>query len=280
MKGSTVGRTSRLKHRVGKKAEKKAFDKYDLYKKAVQSPADDAKFLLEVFRELRGKSPRILREDFCGTAALCGEWVKLRPNHVAYGLDLDPEPIEYGRQHDHVRLSPTQKKRLHLLEKNVLDKDLPKADLSVALNFSYFLFKTRPLMKQFLSNVRRGLRPGGLAVFDVFGGTQCHDAIEDRTNHGKFTYYWDQTGFDPVSNEAMFHIHFRVGRRKYERVFTYDWRLWTIPELREMMEEAGFKKTHIYWEGTARDGSGNGDFTRVEKGEACLSWICYIVAEG
>lgn len=63
----------------------------------------------------------------------------------------------------------------------------------------------------------------------------------------------------------------------YKDVFTYDWRMWSISELREIMDEVGFKETKVYWEGTNRLGGGNGVFSEVEKGEACLSWIAYIV---
>lgn len=262
-----------------KKSKTGTFDKYDLYRRAVQSPQSDVRFFSDVFQEIRGKKAKSFREDFCGTASLCVEWVKLSPQHQATGVDLDPEPLEYGRTHYIDRLQADQKKRIQLLEKNVLDKDLPKVDLSVAVNFSYFLFKSRKDLAAYFANVRRSLKPGGVAFFDCFGGSQCYDAIEDRTPHSGFTYFWEQTGFDPVSNEAQFHIHFKVRGQKIERVFSYDWRLWSIPELREVMEEVGFKKVHVYWEGTAKDGTGNGKFTRVHEGEACLSWIAYLVAE-
>lgn len=255
------------------------FDKYDLYLKSVQSPKNDAEFLEEVYVETRGRKPVVLREDFCGTAALCVEWVKRNPRHRAFGVDLDPEPLEYGRRKYLSRLTPSQFDRVSLLQENVLAKDLPRADVSVGLNFSYFLFKSREQLRSYFMNVHRGLNKDGIAVFDIFGGSQCQDAIEDRTAHKGFTYYWEQTGFDPLTNEAVFHIHFRVGRKKHEKVFSYDWRMWSIPEVRELLAEVGFKTTHIYWEGTAKDGTGNGVFTRVTEGEPCLSWIAYIIAE-
>ncbi|MBL7670824.1 MAG: class I SAM-dependent methyltransferase [Bdellovibrionaceae bacterium] len=270
---------TQIRHRVTKKSDKAPFDKYSLYKRAVQSPDGDVEFLERAYRELKKVKPKILREDFCGTFALSTEWVKLRPGYLAIGVDIDPEPMEYGRQHYASKLKPEQVKRLTLREQNVLEPSLPLADISVALNFSYFCFKQRSLIKKYFENVYRSLRPEGVFFCDVFGGSQCYDAIEDKNPMKGFVYYWDQVNFDPVSNEALFHIHFRVGRKKTERVFTYDWRLWSIPELREILAEVGFKKTHIYWEGTTRAGYGNGIFTRTEKGESCLSWIAYIAAE-
>lgn len=62
----------------------------------------------------------------------------------------------------------------------------------------------------------------------------------------------------------------------YEGIFKYDWRMWSIPEIKEIMKEVGFKQTKVYWEGSKKDGSGNGKFTAVNKGEACLSWIAYV----
>ena len=60
--------------------------------------------------------------------------------------------------------------------------------------------------------------------------------------------------------------------------FVYDWRLWTMPELRELMAEAGFIDVHVLWEGTqAATRSGNGVFRRKEKGDADSAWIVYVV---
>ena len=55
--------------------------------------------------------------------------------------------------------------------------------------------------------------------------------------------------------------------------------MWSIPELKDILEEVGFKKVHVYWEGTDEDGDGDGEFKRVEKGEDCESWIAYLACE-
>jgi hypothetical protein len=55
--------------------------------------------------------------------------------------------------------------------------------------------------------------------------------------------------------------------------------LYTAPELKDILLEAGFRKVTVYWEGEDEEGEGNGIFTPDEKGEADLAWIAYIVAE-
>lgn len=271
----------RARKRVTKKIIRQPFDKYDLYQKSVQSPETDVLFLRRVYRDLRKKSPRTLREDFCGTFALSSAWVKLSRNHRAVGIDMDPEPLEYGRRRFAARrMSDSEIRRLQLFEKDVLAGRLPAADIAVAMNFSYFIFLERPQMKKYFANVLDSLNKNGLFVLDIFGGSLCYSPNEEQTNLKTHIYYWDQQGFDPVSNRAMFYIHFKPrGQKKIERVFRYNWRMWSIPEIRDLLNEVGFKRTHVYWEGTDRKGDGNGVFTRTEKGEACESWIAYIVAE-
>lgn len=275
-----MAKSTKTRRKVQKKNTHRVFDKYDYYHEAVQSADTDVLFLRKAYRELKGKEPKSFREDFCGTFALSCEWIKLGPKMESFGVDFDPEPLEYGRNHHLPKLKPDQQKRLHLLEGNVLKAKLPATDLAIAMNFSYYIFKSRENLKQYFANSLKGLKKDGLFLLDCFGGKQCQDQIEEVTNFGRFKYYWDQTGFDPVTNQALFYIHFKPkGQKKIERVFSYDWRMWTIPEIRELLHEVGFKKTHVFWEGTTRKGEGNGHFTRTEKGEPCESWIAYIAAE-
>jgi len=256
------------------------FDKYHYYQKAVQAPDADVVFLRDTYRELRNKQPRSLREDFCGTFAICCSWVKLNHQHEAFGVDLDHEPILYGMNRYWPKLRSEQQERLKVIQDNVLSPGLPRTDLICAMNFSHYIFKTRQQMKNYFQNCLLTLKKDGLLIADCFGGSRCQEANEEVTDLGDFKYYWDQESFDPVTNHAKFHIHFKLkGQPKRERVFSYDWRMWSIPELREIMHEAGFSKTHVYWEGTARDGTGNGVFTRTEVGEECEAWIAYVVGE-
>jgi hypothetical protein len=257
-----------------------AFDKYLYYARSVQSPDVDAAFLDRVYREIRGQEAKVLGEDFCAAFALCCEWAKLNPEKVAYGIDLDPEPLEYGRNHYLNQLTPEQQKRVHTLQMDVMNPELPQADIIAPLNFSYFGFKQRADLKRYFEAAYNRLSDKGLLIMDCFGGQSCMEPNEHETEYDDFSYYWDQDTFDPLTNEAMFYIHYRPkGQKKIKNVFTYDWRLWSLPELRDLLEEIGFKKVHYYWEGTDEDGEGDGNFNKIEKGEICDSWVAYIVGE-
>lgn len=263
-----------------KKVNKDSFDKYTYYLKSVQSPDNDVIFLTDTYKELKGKKAKTLREDFCGTFKISCEWVKLNKENTAVGIDIDPEPIEYGKSNYLTELTQDQQSRIKIIEASVTDKSLPKADVVAAQNFSYYLFKKRRDLLEYFKNAYRGVADNGIFVIDCFGGPRCQEENEEETEHDGFSYFWDQDSFDPVTNFAQFYIHFkRKGEKKRERVFSYDWRMWSIPELKELMEEAGFKKVHVYWEGSDEDGDGDGEFTKVTEGEECESWVAYVVGE-
>ena len=101
---------------------------------------------------------------------------------------------------------------------------------------------------------------------------------EHETEHEGYSYYWDQDSYHPLTNHAQFYIHFkRDGEKKREKVFSYDWRLWSIAELKDLLADAGFNDSVIYWEGTDEDGDGDGEFSRTEEGEQCESYVAYVI---
>ncbi len=257
------------------------FDKYKYYHLSVQSPEADVSFMQDTYRSLRSKKAKILREDFCAAFANCCSWVEQGSSFTAYGVDIDPEPIAYGKKNYLSKLKPSAQKRVQVLKRNVLSTKLPAADIICALNFSYFCFKERNTLAKYFRSAYKTLKKDGILVMDCFGGSQCQEANIEETEHEEhgFSYFWDQDSFDPITHHAQFYIHFkRKGEARRNKVFSYDWRMWTIPELRELLKEAGFKDTKVYWEGTTRDGEGNGVFKATEVGEECESWIAYIVA--
>jgi SAM-dependent methyltransferase len=271
----------RAPEKASKKKSPKPFDKYDIYRRAVQSAENDVEFFRDVYRWHRKKTPTTLREDFCGTFAICNEWVKLNSKFRAQGIDLDHEPIQYGLSHYVPNLSKSQRERLEVHQENVLNPGLPHADIICAMNFSHYVFKDRAMMRSYFHNCYNTLNEGGIFIADSFGGPACMESNEDKTKHRGFTYYWQQESFDPITSDATFHIHFKMDdeRKRREQVFTYEWRMWSIQELRDLMMEVGFKKTTIYWEGSTRKGTGNGIFKATTHGEECQAWIAYVVGD-
>lgn len=255
-------------------------EKYRLYEDSVQNHECDIEFINDEFEKHYKFKPKSLREDFGGTAAMACDWVKQGPEHIAYGVDLDSEPIAYGKENHYSRLTKTEKERMKYIQGNVLDDFDFKADVVVAFNFSYFIFKKRAELVEYFTKVRAGLSDKGAFFIDLFGGEDCGQELEEETEFDDYSYFWDCDKFNAITNETLFYIHFKTleDNMKYERVFTYDWRLWGLAELRDILADAGFSKTFAYWEGEDDDGEGDGDFFRSEEEDNCESWVTYIMA--
>ncbi|MFQ6006745.1 MAG: class I SAM-dependent methyltransferase, partial [Woeseia sp.] len=255
-------------------------DIHELYEKSVQNVEHEVEFLQKTFQEIRGRTAHVLREDFCGTASVCCEWVRQGQEFQAFGVDIDPAVLEWGREHRVVRLSAADQARVSLIEGDVRSTETPPVDLLAAFNFSYFIFDTRDRLRAYFKRAYDALKDDGLLFVDLFGGPEAQEETREKTKYKRFTYIWDQAEFHPVTNYLRCHIHFKFkDGSKIKKAFTYEWRLWSAPEIREVLAEAGFLKSTLYWEGEDEDGEGNGEFTPDEKGEADLAWIAYIVAE-
>lgn len=263
-------------------------DRYVLYGLSVQEPANEAEFFTKTYKAINGRAPRILREDFCGTHAVCCEWIKLHAENVAYGVDLDPEPLAWGKENLQPQLDDEQRSRLALYEDDVRSPAEVKADVLAAQNFSFFLFKTRDALRDYFAQARANLADDGIMVMDMMGGSDCH--IEDHEDvrtietdvkgFKKFKYIWEQKRFNPITADALFHIHFRFkDGSELDKAFTYDWRFWTLPEVTELLIEAGFSDATVYWEETDEDGEETGEFAPATEGPADPSWIAYVVAK-
>ncbi|MEM9347370.1 MAG: class I SAM-dependent methyltransferase [Planctomycetota bacterium] len=262
-------------------------DRYALYGLSVQEPSNEAEFFTKTYKTLHGREPRVLREDFCGTHAVCCEWVKLHEDNVAYGVDLDPEPLAWGKANLQPALSDEQRSRIKLYEDDVRSAAEVKADVLAAQNFSFFLFKTRDAVRGYFAQALANLADGGIMVMDMMGGSECYEEDHEdvRTIESnikgfkKFKYIWEQKRFNPITADALFHIHFRFkDGSELDKAFTYDWRFWTIPEVNELLLEAGFRDATVYWEETDDDGEETGEFTPAAQAPADPSWIAYIVA--
>lgn len=255
-------------------------DKYHLYQESVQDVEAEIDFVDEVFTALRGRQARILREDFCGTANTSCEWVRRRPGNEAYGVDIDPEPLAWGREHNVIKLSGDARERLHLIQGDVLKSSTPPADILLAMNFSYYLFKTRSALRGYYETARANLADDGIFFLDAFGGYEAYQELKEPRKCDGFKYIWDQASYNPITGDITCRIHYRFpDASRMETAFEYNWRLWSLPELRELLSEAGFKEVDVYWEGTEEEsGEGNGIFERTLQGDADAGWIAYLVA--
>ena len=138
-------------------------------------------------------------------------------------------------------------KNVSIIEADVLSSGLPKADIVAALNFSYFGFKKRKTLLEYFKAAHQSLADDGILVLDCFGGSGCMGTpTSTETEHDDYSYYWDQDSYHPLTNEAMFYIHFkRKGEKKREKVFTYDWRLWGIAEFKDLLLERFLRNPYL-----------------------------------
>lgn len=261
-------------------------DRHQLYQQSVQDVEAEIDFVEQTWSELRQRSAVFLREDFCGTANTCCEWVRRDDDHNAVGVDLDGEVLEWGRANNLSELSHDQFERIELLQEDVLQARPGLVDIILAMNFSYYLFLTRDDLRDYFVNALDGLVSDGVLMLDAYGGYEAPMVLteprecEDNEQRD-FTYIWEQAEFNPIDSCMTCHIHFEFpDKSRIEQAFSYHWRLWTLPEIREILYEAGFAQVDIYWEGTDEDkNEGNGIYTPSDIGDADPGWVCYIVAQ-
>jgi cyclopropane fatty-acyl-phospholipid synthase-like methyltransferase len=218
-----------------------------------------------------------MREDFCGTALLCAAWVKGNKARSATGVDFCKDTLAWGVEHNIEPLG-AEKERVTLLQEDVRTARPGKFHIINALNFSYSTFRTRKDLKGYFKRVRKSLDKQGLFLLDAYGGWDSQQPMQEpRKIAAGFTYIWDQHSFDPITHEVVNHIHFEFkDGTKLENAFTYEWRYWTLPELRELLLEAGFSQVRIYWD-RAEDESEE-DYQVSECAENQPGWLSYLVA--
>jgi SAM-dependent methyltransferase len=278
--GQTKKKVKRKKKRRKGWMTASTADRHDLYERSVQDTETEIDFVDKVWRELRGRFAKVLREDFCGTAQTSAEWVRRRKSNVAFGVDLDEEVIAWGARRIEDLLDESQMTRLKVVNEDVRTVDVGAVDTVVAMNFSYYLFKTRDALRAYFEKVHGDLCDDGIFVLDAYGGSDSFTEMEEERDLDGFTYVWDQHFYNPITGDVINKIHFRFpDGSEMTDAFTYEWRLWTLPEIQELLKEAGFSRVAVYWEGTDEDDDGDGEFEPATCGDADEGWIAYIVAE-
>ena len=276
--------------KVSKSAKTQAeqADRHKLYQLSVQNPEHELELIQEKYQQLRGRKALSFREDFCGTAKFSVEWCKLNSSNTAQGIDLCKDTLKWGKTYNISKAKKQVAKRVELIHGNVLDIHKPKVDITCAFNFSYNIFKTRDLLLQYFRAVHAGLKKDGMFIMDVFGGTEAISPTKEKrqVEEQNFKFIWEQEKYNPITNEILCHIHFKFNDGSgIKRAFTYDWRLWTIAELRELLLEAGFSNTHVYWEEYVDDEDdeeymvSTGRYIEMDEVENQESWVSYLAAE-
>ena len=254
-------------------------DRYKLYESSVQCAETEVDFVEYEFKKLRGRRAALLREDFCGTAAVCFEWASRGRENTAIGVDIDGEVLNWANENHLPQLKGTARSNVKLIRGDVLKVSTPQQDVILAMNFSYWLFKERKILLAYFKKVRKNLEVDGIFFLDCFGGSDAYRELKERTKLDGFTYVWDQAAYNPVNSDISCHIHFHFpDKSKLERAFTYDWRLWTLPEIRELLLEAGFSEVIIYAQAVDSVTEGPSQMEPVLSMDADLGWIAYVGA--
>ncbi len=272
------------------KPKKTAPDLHWLYEASVQNVDTDLDFAKRVYAKHWKRKPLTLREDFCGTAKLATRWVQRNKNHQAWGIDFHQPTLDWGVKYNLAELSDEQKSRVHLICGDVLDAKTPKVDMALALNFSFCVFKQRETLRNYFKAVKKALRSEGVFVMDIYGGTESVMAKNDDIREipgfttpdgiriSDFDYIWEQAEYNPINHHTTCHIHFKVpGFGNINKAFTYDWRLWTLPEIQEILIEAGFSKAEVYLHDFDDDGDSDEIFRLRKTYENTQGWVAYVV---
>jgi SAM-dependent methyltransferase len=264
-------------------------DRFLLYEASVQDVRFDLHFLRRVYRGIRGRAFRSLREDFCGAAWLACEWVRRGRDRFAIGVDLSREALAWGRAHHLSRLGAAAE-RVALVRADVRRSGAPPVDVIAALNCSYWVFHRRQELLEYFRAAHRGLRRGGLLFLDAFGGEDTMRKLTERRRirarrapGGErvppFTYVWEHRSFNPIDHHLLAYIHFELASGgRMRRAFTYDWRMWTLPELDDTLREAGFKDVQVYVQGwDDADHRPLNVFQRRRRFDNQQAWLAFIV---
>jgi hypothetical protein len=255
-------------------------DRFACYELCVQSPRHVSAFL----RAVHANKPVVLREDFCGTAALSQRWLedaaRLGEPASAIAVDLDPEAIKRARRLEPISHAPSQgggrdgtggwvppsssasSRQLLCADSTKLSNPDPGCDIVFVGNFSIGYLHTRRELVDYLALSRSRLDRGnagfggGVFVCDTYGGAsafQLGSLTRKHPSRGReiIHYHWQHEEADPLTAMVTNSISFRVevdGEivQEMPRAFIYRWRLWSIAELREAMIDAGFISTEVY----------------------------------
>ncbi|KAL2899468.1 Release factor glutamine methyltransferase [Bienertia sinuspersici] len=171
------------------------------------------------------------------------------------------------------------------------DFSLPGRDIVCAFNYSCCcLHKRKELVEYFKHALDALSKKGGIFVMDLYGGTSSEHELKLSRKFPNFTYTWEQAEFDVIQRMTRISLHYQLNKpqKKIRNAFSYSWRLWSLPEIRDCLEEAGYRAIHFWireMPDTERNRSTRGfNTSRDDKYEEVTSfqqqdaWNAYVVA--
>jgi SAM-dependent methyltransferase len=248
----------------------------DLYRLAVQHPLAEVAFVERAWSHYHGDEhePTLLREDFAGTCAVAASWSASDPDRQAMAIELDEATAAWAAN----RFDDDD---LHIVQADVMAVAEPEVDVTLALNFSLLIYHERALLLRYLTHAAKRLRPGGLLIFDLFGGPGIDAPVEqhrsitpDEGGFEPFTYRWEQRGCDPRTRRIDCRIHFVLSDGvAMNDAFVYDWRLWSPAEAIALALQAGFASAELWWSDPLEPGR----YTPVQEPPGDRDWVGYVV---
>jgi hypothetical protein len=138
----------------------------------------------------------------------------------------------------------------------------------------------------YLRQTRKAIAPGGIFICDIFGGGES-DRFGNwsfKRKCSNFLYSFEQSSVDLLTNTCRFSISFKFSDGScLKNSYNYHFRVWTIAELRDALQEAGFHRVEVWIAKNElnSDGfcSGPGEYIRVRTRSLNPdgSWNAYIV---
>lgn len=196
----------------------------------------------------RGKTPRSVLDIACGTGIVT-ELLCHHGYHPIIGIDLSAPMIQIARtKADAHDLAD----RITYQVQNAATLDLQEArfDLAVSLFDSLnYIIDPADLSKAFV-RIAHHLNPGALLAFDVNSlYALSHDLFTQTGTSGPLNHTW-KSQWDRESRTCRVEMDFTLqdqttGEMRYFHE-THVQRAYTITELREMLEAAGFVNIAVY----------------------------------
>ncbi|XP_062083091.1 uncharacterized protein LOC133789300 [Humulus lupulus] len=134
-------------------------------------------------------------------------------------------------------------------DKYMRNLTLPDRDIVCAFNYSCCCLHSRADLVRYFKHALAVLsKKGGIFVMDLYGGTSSEQKLKLQRRFANFTYVWEQAEFDILERKTRIslHFHFKNQQKKLRHAFSYSWRLWSLPEIKDCLEEAGFRSVHFW----------------------------------